>query len=286
MRLDKYLSGMSIGTRSEVKKLIKSGRVFVQKQPVLRPEYQVEKDDIVEVDGEQITYVEYEYYMMNKPQGCVCAVSDQRDTTVIELMGGAAVRKIFPVGRLDKDTEGLLLLTNDGALSHSLLSPKRHVWKEYLVKADGEVTQDDVRHLEEGVEIGDETPTLPARVTILSGKETAGTDPGQERVDTLSDAGHESSTVGSDENRLITTTIQRIDGEMDAKVDDAAQATWLKLSIREGRYHQIKRMMAAVGKPVIYLKRLSMGGLMLDESLRPGQYRPLTEEEVRKIHGN
>ncbi len=247
MRLDKYLSGMSVGTRSEVKKLIKSGRVFVQKQPVLRPEYQVEKDDIVEVDGEQITYVEYEYYMMNKPQGCVCAVSDQRDTTVIELIGGAAVRKIFPVGRLDKDTEGLLLLTNDGALSHMLLSPKRHVWKEYLVKADGEVTQDDVRHLEEGVEIGDKTPTLPARVTVLSGKENVLT--GQERV-------------------------------------DAARTTWLKLSIREGRYHQIKRMMAAVGKPVIYLKRLSMGGLMLDDSLQPGQYRPLTEEEIRKIHGN
>lgn len=280
MRLDKYLSGMSVGTRSEVKKLIKSGRVFVQKQPVLRPEYQVEKDDIVEVDGEQITYVEYEYYIMNKPQGCVCAVTDQKDTTVIELIGGAAVKKIFPVGRLDKDTEGMLLLTNDGVLSHSLLSPKRHVWKEYLVKADGVVTQDDVRHLEEGVEIGDETPTLPARVTILSGKENVLTEQG--RVDTLSDPGQEGSEFRMEERHLIAMTIR----EVDAKADDAARTTWLRLSIREGRYHQIKRMMAAVGKPVIYLKRLSMGGLMLDESLRPGQYRLLTEEEIRKIHGN
>lgn len=277
MRLDKYLSGMSIGTRSEVKKLIKSGRVFVQKQPVLRPEYHVKPDDVVEVDGERVTYKEYEYYMMNKPQGCVSAVTDPNETTVVELMQETVIKKLFPVGRLDKDTEGLLLLTNDGALSHRLLSPRRHVWKMYLVKVDGKLTQDDLRRLREGVEIGDKTPTLPARVSVVSGeqsvlpaqgKEAAGIDPKQE-----------ARAVSAEEKHLILTTIQGVDGEAGAE----ECATWLLLSIREGRYHQVKRMMAALGKPVVYLKRLSMGNLLLDGSLQPGQYRLLTEEEVREI---
>lgn len=234
MRLDKYLAGMSVGTRSEVRKIIKSGRVFVQKQPVLRPEYQVGESDVVELDGERIVYTEYEYFMMNKPQGRVCATSDSREATVVELLHGTAQKDLFPVGRLDKDTEGLLLLTNDGELAHRLLSPARHVWKKYLVQAEGQVNTEDVRQLEAGVDIGEEKLTLPARVNLLS-------------------------------------------------VEEGGQTTWLEISIREGRYHQIKRMMAKVGKRVLYLKRLSMGSLQLDESLQAGEYRALTEQEVQEL---
>jgi 16S rRNA pseudouridine516 synthase len=233
---------MSIGTRSEVKKFIKSGRVFVNETKVLKPEYRVGDEDVVLMDGERVIFAACEYYMLNKPQGVVSATKDRDCETVISLLSDRKRKDLFPVGRLDKDTEGLLLITNDGELAHRLLSPKNHVWKTYLVKALGSLSREDVLLLEQGLDIGDETKTLPAKVTILQQKEIA------------------------------------VLGQISE--DDV---TWLKLSVCEGRYHQVKRMMAAVNHPVLYLKRLAMGELQLDPALAPGQYRPLKEEEQRAL---
>ncbi|MBO5483873.1 MAG: rRNA pseudouridine synthase [Lachnospiraceae bacterium] len=242
MRLDKYLAQMSIGTRSEVKRFIKSGRVFVNDIPAGKPEQKVTADDIITMDGETIEYVPYEYYMLHKPRGYVSAVSDKEFPTVVSLIKDSRREDLFPVGRLDKDTEGLLLITNDGMLAHELLSPKKHVGKTYLVKVQGEVDTEDIQRLENGLDIGDEKNTLPSKVKIL---ETA---------------------IGERE---------------DIPEEEITEYTWLELTIQEGRYHQVKRMMAAVGKPVLYLKRLSMGALKLDESLAKGEYRKLTREEIQ-----
>lgn len=244
MRLDKYLAQMSIGTRSEVKKFIKSGRVFVNGIPAGKPEQKVTADDLITMDGKTIEYVPYEYYMLHKPGGYVSAVSDKEFPTVVSLIKDSRREDLFPVGRLDRDTEGLLLITNDGMLAHELLSPKKHVGKTYLVKVQGKVDAEDARRLEDGLDIGDEKTTLPSKVKILE------TDIG----------------VGKD-----------IPGE------EFSEYTWLELTIQEGRYHQVKRMMAAVGKPVLYLKRLSMGSLELDENLARGEYRKLTQEELQDL---
>ena len=169
--------------------------------------------------------------MLNKPAGVVSATLDSRETTVLELIKDSRRDGLFPVGRLDKDTEGLLLITNNGELAHHLLSPKRHVDKVYFVRVRGQVTKDDEERFAKGLDIGDEKKTLPADLRILNCGE-------------ISEA---------------------------------------EIIIREGRFHQVKRMFSAVGKEVLYLKRLSMGTLKLDERLAPGQYRRLTEEEVEKL---
>lgn len=256
MRLDKYLAQMSVGTRSEVKKIIKSGRVFVNEILAERPEQQVSREDSVTVDGQPVDYTEYEYYMLNKPQGYVSAVTDNTADTVVSLIQDSKKKGLFPVGRLDKDTEGLLLITNDGALAHELLSPKKHVWKTYLVKALGNVTEADRQQLEQGLDIGDKRKTLPAKARVVD--DVAAVWPPQAHVT-------ETERQNGDAERMVS--------------EDGTEYTWLELTIREGRFHQVKRMMEAVGKPVVYLKRISMGSLCLDRDLKPGEYRKLTEEE-------
>ena len=242
IRLDKYMADMGVGTRSEVKVLIKKGRVSVDDEVVKQAEYKVDiESQCVAVDGEQIGYAQYEYFMLNKPAGVVSAVTDNRDTTVVELIKDAKRKDIFPVGRLDKDTEGLLLITNDGELSHELLSPNKHVEKTYYAKVKGEVTEEDVRVFSEGLHLEKETlreekaekeiETKPAKLTVLK----------------------------------------------------AGEVSEVELTICEGKFHQVKRMFQAVGKEVLYLKRISMGGLVLDESLALGEYRPLTEKELLEL---
>ncbi|RGU95109.1 rRNA pseudouridine synthase [Clostridium sp. AF15-17LB] len=235
IRLDKYLADMGIGTRQEVKKHIRQGKVTVDGAVVRSPEYKVDEDSTVCCDGSRIRYEAFEYYMLNKPAGVVSATEDHGGKTVIDLIGGKRRKGLFPVGRLDKDTEGLLLITNDGALAHRLLSPKKHVDKVYYVRVKGEVTEEDVRAMAEGIDIGDsasEEWTKPAVLDIIS-------------------SGRKSA---------------------------------VRLTIQEGKYHQVKRMFLARGKEVTYLKRERMGALVLDESLQPGEYRRLTEEELRDIH--
>lgn len=229
MRLDKFLSEMNLGTRSQVKKLIRQNMVTVNGIPAQNAEMKIDElTDRVCLRGNWLPYRRYAYYMLNKPEGVVSATRDNTARTVISLLEGCGTKDIFPVGRLDKDTTGLLLLTNDGELAHRLLSPKKHVDKTYEVMLEHPLDREDIRRLESGVSIGGEGLTLPARVEVLK--------PGQ-----------------------------------------------IRLTIQEGRFHQVKRMMLAVGNGVRSLKRVSFGGLELDEGLAPGEYRELTEEEIRVL---
>lgn len=231
IRLDKFLADMGLGTRSEVKKEIHKGQVRVNGIPERSPEYKLDiQKDLVEVNGRQIFYAQQEYYMLNKPAGVVSATEDKKDMTVLDLIQEKQRKDLFPVGRLDKDTEGLLLITNDGLLAHQLLSPKKHVKKTYFVRVENPVSPEDIKILEEGVDIGEEKRTLPAEISCLSPEKNS-----------------------------------------------------LCLTIKEGKFHQIKRMFQAVDNKVLYLKRLSMGSLTLDETLAPGEYRPLTKEEIERL---
>ena len=232
MRLDKYLANMGIGTRSEVKQMIKKGKIKVNGSMVSSPEIKidVETDDVVAAEL-QIKYEKHVYYMLHKPAGVVSATEDKKDKTVIDLLFMDRKKDLFPVGRLDKDTEGLLLITNDGELAHNLLSPKKHVAKVYYAKIDGRVTEDDVRIFKEGVQIDSGFQALPAELEILSSNEQSE----------------------------------------------------IYITIYEGKFHQVKRMFEAVGKKVTYLKRLSMGTLKLDETLKAGEYRELTKKELDEL---
>ena len=223
IRLDKFLSEMGVGTRQEVKQYIRKGKVEVDGEIEKRPELKVDETKAnVTLDGERIGYASYVYYMLNKPSGVVSATEDKCEKTV------------FPVGRLDKDTVGLLLITNDGNLAHRLLSPKHHVDKCYFAKVQGNVTKDDAEKFAEGVNIGTE-----------------------------------------DEPEITMT------GKLDIiKSDDLSE---IRLTIQEGKFHQVKRMFQAVGKEVVYLKRERMGSLILDDNLAEGEYRMLTEEELKNL---
>ena len=245
VRLDKFLADAGAGTRSEVKKYIQKGQVQVNGKSVKKPELKVTEEDQVVMNGQELHAApEYVYYLFNKPAGCVSATEDFRDKTVLDYIEEKDRRKgLFPVGRLDKDTEGFLLITDDGPLAHELLSPKKHVDKTYYAKVSGKVTEEDARALAEGVDIGEKDLTRPARLEILSTWE---------------------SDTGSEENG------KRWESE-------------IRLTIHEGKFHQVKRMFHAVGKEVIYLKRLSMGSLALDKTLTKGEYRSLTEEEIKKL---
>ena len=234
MRLDKYLAEMGVGTRQEVKKQIRQGKAAVNGTVVKAADTKIDETcDEVTICGQNISYVSYEYYMLNKPAGVVSATEDRRDTTVIDLIKEKKRKDLFPVGRLDKDTEGLLLITNDGDLAHRLLAPKKHVDKVYYAKIDGMVTEEDVKRFAEGIDIGaeEEEMTRPAKLDIMK----------------------------------------------------SAEESEIRLTIHEGKFHQVKRMFLAVGKEVTYLKRERMGTLCLDENLKPGEYRLLTEEEIENV---
>ena len=229
IRLDKFLCEMELGTRSQVKDMIKKGQVSVNGEVIKKSDYKFDETIAkVCVKEKEIYYRKFYYYMLNKPAGVVSATTDNHDKTVLDLLKDAHGKDLFPVGRLDKDTEGLLLITNDGELSHNLLSPKKHVDKTYLVKTAESVTTEMVQALERGVDIGEEKLTLPAKVKVLEDKE-------------------------------------------------------IELTITEGKFHQVKRMLKAVDNEVVYLKRLSMGCLKLDETLKLGEYRELTEMEIGHV---
>lgn len=240
MRLDRFLANMGCGSRKEVKHLLRSGKVNVNGECVRDgARHIVPRKDNVWCLDEMIRYREYIYLMLNKPAGVISATEDMRDRTVLDLVDGKYHNKgLFPVGRLDKDTEGLLILTNDGELSHRLLAPKKHVTKRYYASVAGEVGVADVKAFESGIVLDDGYQTMPARLEILDSGEFAG--------------------MGMSE---------------------------VIIELHEGKFHQIKRMMQALGKQVTYLKRISMGGLMLDPGLKPGEYRELTEAEIDLLAG-
>lgn len=232
MRLDRVLGHVGYGSRKEVQQLIKKKKVSVDGAIVKKVDVNVNPaTQIIQVAGEAIDYQEFYYYLLNKPDGYISATEDPRDATVLDLLEERDRNKeLFPVGRLDKDTEGLLLLTNDGKLAHALLSPKKHIDKLYYAKVQGEIVEDDCRAFEQGITMRDGTAYKPGKLEILSS------------------------------------------GEMSEVL----------VTIKEGKFHQVKRMIQAVGKEVVYLKRLQMGELKLPQDLSLGEYRQINEEE-RKI---
>lgn len=233
MRLDKFLAEQNIGTRSQVKEYIKKGFVSVNDEIIRKPEHKLQElTDTVTFQGKQVAYQKYRYYMLHKPAGVVTATKDNLDKTVIDLLPKDISGNLFPVGRLDKDTEGLLLLTNDGELSHKLLSPKKHVTKVYYVECEGQITEEKLCCLQQGVDIGDATLTLPAKARLLESTE---------------------------------------------------HTFCLLLTITEGRFHQVKRMIQKIDGKVTYLKRIAMGSLVLDEALQKGAFRMLTQEEIQAL---
>lgn len=229
IRLEKFLADRTEYSRSQIKQKLKKNVVTINGNVVNSAGYKVNPDsDEVCFEGHVLSGSKYFYYMLNKPAGVVSATVDNNDKTVVSLLPANLRKDIFPVGRLDKDTEGLLLLTNDGALAHELLSPKKHVDKTYFVTLDHPASDEDIARFKEGLDIGEEKLTLPAKLEILDGNDCL-------------------------------------------------------VIIREGKFHQIKRMFKACGNKVVYLKRLSMGSLKLDDSLPLGEYRPLTEEEINSL---
>lgn len=231
MRIDKLLANMGYGSRKDVKILLKQGVVRVDDQPVKDAKRQVNLEtERVTVQGEVVEYKPFVYLMMNKPAGVISATEDKVESTVVDLIDPSyAHYELFPVGRLDKDTTGLLLLTNDGAFNHALMSPRKHVDKVYVAEVDGEMTTEDVRHFAEGVELEDGYTTKSARLELIS---------------------------------------------------KSGRRSTVRLTLSEGKYHQVKRMIAAVGKHVERLERVQIGALELDPTLEPGAYRELSEEEV------
>ncbi len=229
-RLDKVLVETGRWSRKEAKELIRRGQVLVNGVVIRQPERKIEPEAAaLTVRGEQISWNRYCYLMMNKPAGVLTATKDREQKTVLDLLPTALRRQgVVPVGRLDKDTEGLLLLTNDGVLAHQLLSPRYRVKKCYLVATDGTVDQEDVTAFRGGMVLRDGTQCLPAEL-------------------------------------------------------EALEAGYCLVTLREGKYHQVKRMLAACGKPVRALKRLSIGALKLDDTLEAGHWRELTEEKVRGL---
>ena len=235
MRLDKFLVACAVGSRTEVKNFLKAGRVMVngKKEKSAKLQINEETDDIC-FDGQKLEYEEFVYYMMNKPQGVISATEDPKHKTVLDLLDDyARAKEVFPVGRLDIDTHGLLLLTNDGQLAHALLSPKRHVDKTYLAQVDGIMTDEDIETFAKGIPLKDFT-CQPAKLELVS-------------------------------------------------LDREKNQSLVRVTIAEGKFHQIKRMVAYCGKEVVDLQRLTMGTLTLDENLKRGEWRRLTTEELESL---
>ena len=235
MRLDKYLVACAVGSRTEVKSFLKAGRVTVNGKKEKSAKLQInENTDEICFDGQKLEYEEFVYYMMNKPQGVISATEDPKHKTVLDLLDDLARSKeVFPVGRLDIDTHGLLLLTNDGQLTHALLSPKRHVDKIYLARVDGIMTQEDVETFAQGIPLKDFT-CQPAILELVS-------------------------------------------------LDREKNQSLVRVTIAEGKFHQVKRMVAYWGKEVVDLQRLTMGTLTLDENLKRAEWRRLTTEELESL---
>ena len=234
MRLDKFMSEMGVMSRKECAKVVKRGGITVNGVPAKRADIHIDpENDAVAIAGEPIRYSEFVYIMMNKPAGILSATEDPRQETVLDLLPEKYKKmKLFPSGRLDKDTTGFLLLTNDGELSHKLLSPKHHVEKQYSYSLRDELSEEDRVRVCSGIDIGEKNITAPAKIFM-----------GENKRDGV-------------------------------------------ITITEGKYHQIKRMFAAVGNEVVRLERITFGGLELDPVLERGQWRELTEKEIETLKNN
>lgn len=307
MRLDKFLADMGVGSRSDLKKAIRKSLVTVNGVVEKDPGAQVSAEDRICFDGAEIRYAEQQYYMLHKPAGVLSASEDRRQTTVVDLIRDAAstdasaanasaadhhaagghddgsivrstedalVRKdLFPVGRLDKDTEGLLIITNDGPLAHQLLVPKHHIDKTYYAIVTGTITEDDQRAFTRGIRYDEKLTALPATLRVLStGK-------------TVAELRRALGFTATSE-RLLRTRLAGpafIGTEEPADITDDTLVSEVEITIQEGKFHQIKKMVKALpgGKEILYLRRITMGALRLDPALAPGEFRKLSEDEIK-----
>ncbi len=307
MRLDKFLADMGVGSRSDLKKAIRKSLVTVNGAVEKDPGAQVSAEDRICFDGAEIRYAEQQYYMLHKPAGVLSASEDRRQTTVVDLIRDAAstdasaanasavdhhaagghadgriarstedtlVRKdLFPVGRLDKDTEGLLIITNDGPLAHQLLVPKHHIDKTYYAIVTGTITEDDQRAFTHGIRYDEKLTALPATLRVLStGKTVAAL---------RSELGFTATS-----ERLLRTRLAGpafIGAEEPADITEDTLVSEVEITIQEGKFHQIKKMVKALpgGKEILYLRRITMGALRLDPDLAPGEFRKLRQEEIK-----
>ena len=307
MRLDKFLADMGVGSRSDLKKAIRKSLVTVNGAVEKDPGAQVSAEDRICFDGAEIRYAEQQYYMLHKPAGVLSASEDRRQTTVVDLIRDVAstdaspanasaadhhaadghadgsiarstedarVRKdLFPVGRLDKDTEGLLIITNDGPLAHQLLVPKHHIDKTYYAIVTGTITEDDQRAFTRGIRYDEKLTALPATLRVLSTGKTV--------VELRRALGFTATS-----ERLLRTRLAGpafVGAEEPADITDDTLVSEVEITIQEGKFHQIKKMVKALpgGKEILYLRRITMGALRLDETLAPGEFRKLSESEVR-----
>ncbi len=307
MRLDKFLADMGVGSRSDLKKAIRKSLVTVNGAVEKDPGAQVSAEDRICFDGAEISYAEQQYYMLHKPAGVLSASEDRRQTTVVDLIRDAAstdasaanasavdhhaagghadgriarstedtlVRKdLFPVGRLDKDTEGLLIITNDGPLAHQLLVPKHHIDKTYYAIVTGTITEDDQCAFTRGIRYDEKLTALPATLRVLStGK-------------TVAELRRALGFTATSE-RLLRTRLAGpafIGTEEPADIMDDTLVSEVEITIQEGKFHQIKKMVKALpgGKEILYLRRITMGALRLDPDLAPGEFRKLRQEEIK-----
>ena len=307
MRLDKFLADMGVGSRSDLKKAIRKSLVTVNGALEKDPGAQVSAEDRICFDGAEIRYAEQQYYMLHKPAGVLSASEDRRQTTVVDLIRDAAstdasaanasaadhhaagghddgsivrstedarVRKdLFPVGRLDKDTEGLLIITNDGPLAHQLLVPKHHIDKTYYAIVTGTITEDDQRAFTRGIRYDEKLTALPATLRVLStGK-------------TVAELRRALGFTATSE-RLLRTRLAGpafIGAEEPADITDDTLVSEVEITIQEGKFHQIKKMVKALPgeKEILYLRRITMGALRLDPALAPGEFRKLSEDEIK-----
>ena len=320
MRLDKFLADMGVGSRSDLKKAIRKSLVTVNGAVEKDPGAQVSAEDRICFDGAEIRYAEQQYYMLHKPAGVLSASEDRRQTTVVDLIRDAVstdasaanasaadhhaagghdtttavesaadghddgsiarstedelVRKdLFPVGRLDKDTEGLLIITNDGLLAHQLLVPKHHIDKSYYAIVTGTITEDDQRAFTRGIRYDEKLTALPATLRVLSTGKTVA-------------ALRRALGFTATSERLLRTRLAGpafIGAEEPADITDDTLVSEVEITIQEGKFHQIKKMVKALpgGKEILYLRRITMGALRLDPALAPGEFRKLSESEVR-----
>lgn len=307
MRLDKFLADMGVGSRSDLKKAIRKSLVTVNGALEKDPGAQVSAEDRICFDGAEIRYAEQQYYMLHKPAGVLSASEDRRQTTVVDLIRDAAstdasaanasaadhhaagghddgsivrstedalVRKdLFPVGRLDKDTEGLLIITNDGPLAHQLLVPKHHIDKTYYAIVTGTITEDDQRAFTRGIRYDEKLTALPATLRVLStGK-------------TVAELRRALGFTATSE-RLLRTRLAGpafVGAEEPADITDDTLVSEVEITIQEGKFHQIKKMVKALPgeKEILYLRRITMGALRLDPALAPGEFRKLSEDEIK-----
>lgn len=280
MRLDKYLCDMGVGSRSDIKKAIRKCKVTVNGEVVRDSGAAVPEGAVITFFDEEIRYQEFQYYMLHKPAGIISASEDKRQTTVVDLIredffGGQARKDLFPVGRLDKDTEGLLVITNDGSLAHRLLAPKHHIDKTYYAIVSGEVTEQDRETFAKGIKFDEHLTAMPAGLEIKS------------TGSTVRELREKLRLTPEDERytRVRLSGTAWAGAEEAAAIEDDTLCSEVLITIQEGKFHQIKKMIRALegGKDVLYLRRVSMGVLKLDENLAPGEYRSLTDEEINAL---